>query len=181
MVMTPEDKEERKRQRLLATAIKVSARTYSRKTVAPLFQKMIRAEWATDMRRYLSAVVDGRIQQVERWPGQCVCVTCGKVDRWNSGIKGMHTGHFLASRCNSILFEETNVAPQCSECNYYRSGAQNEFRMWMVSVYGQEWVEQLEQKKRQSVSFTHEELVDMRMEYADRLKQAELVLKGCSS
>lgn len=178
MPMTQAEKDERSRQRLIETAKKYQTSTYSRKFVSPLFQKMIRAEVGADNRPYLTAVVDLQLRQVRREIGQCVCVTCGKVDRWDSGIKGMHTGHFLASRRNSILFEEDNVAPQCSHCNFYASGAPQAFRMWMEFVRGSEVVERLEQLKTESVSFSKEQLVDMRIEYAARLKAAEERMKN---
>lgn len=173
MALSEEEKAERARQRMIDTAKKYQTSTYSRKFVAPLFQKMVRAEVGADHRPYLTAVVDGEIRQVFRELGQCVCVTCGKVDSWDSGIKGMHTGHFLASRRNSILFQEDNVAPQCSSCNYYRSGAPQAFRLWMLKVRGKDVVERLEKLKTESVSFTKEQLVDMRIDYAARLKAAE--------
>lgn len=146
--------------------------------VAPLFQKMIRAEFGADPRRYVTAVVNGKIQQVERHVGQCVCVTCGKVDSWDSGIKGIHTGHFLASRRASILLEEANVAPQCSSCNFYRSGAPSEFRIWMEAVRTLEVIEHLSRLKTQSVSFSRDELVDKWFEYSERLKAAQKRMKG---
>lgn len=178
MPLTQTEKDERARQRMLDKAKEYQATTYCRKFVSPLFQRMIRAEAGADPRTYLTAVVNGEIQQVKRELGQCVCVTCGKVEKWDSGIKGMHTGHFLASRRNSILFEELNVAPQCSHCNFYRSGAPQEFRLWMIKVRGAEVVERLEKLKTESVSFGREELVDMRIDYAARLKAAEERMKG---
>ena len=84
----------------------------------------------------------------------------------------MHTGHFLGSRCNSIVYEEANVAPQCSKCNVYRSGAPQEFRTWMLAVRGAEVVERLERLKPQSRQFSREELVDMRIAFQARLKAA---------
>lgn len=178
MPLTPAEKDERSRCRMIETAKQYQASTYIRKFVAPLFQKMIRAEAGADPRPYLTAVVDGEIRQVKREVGQCVCVTCGKVDSWDSGIKGMHTGHFLASRRNSILFEEMNVAPQCSHCNFYLSGAPQAFRKWMLMVRGPSVVERLEQLKTESVSFSREELVDMRINYQRRLKSAEERMKN---
>lgn len=179
MPLTSEEKAERFRQRMIETAKQYSTGTYVRRFVSQVFQKMIRAESGADPRPYHTAVVDGGIRQVKREIGQCVCITCGKVLKWDSGIKGMHCGHFLASRCNSILFEEDNVAPQCQSCNYYRSGEPQKFRLWMLSVRGEEVVERLERLKTQSVSFTREELVDMRMAFAARLKTAEERMKGC--
>ena len=84
----------------------------------------------------------------------------------------------LASRRNSILYVEDNVAPQCSRCNVYRAGAANEFRKWMLEVRGAEVVERLEQLKTDVVQFTREQLVDMRLEFAARLKKAEEVMRG---
>ncbi len=85
----------------------------------------------------------------------------------------MHTGHFLASRRNSIVFEEDNVAPQCSKCNRYRSGAPQEFRQWMLAVRGEETVERLERLKTTSRQFSLDELVDMRIAFQARLRDAE--------
>lgn len=178
MPLTPEEKAENKRQRMLNTAQKYTPNSYCRKYVAPEFQRMTRAEVASLTISILPAVVDGDIRNVPRSQGQCVCVTCGKAQAWNSGIKGMHTGHFLASRRNSILFEEDNVAPQCSYCNFYRSGAPQEFRLWMLEIRGPEVVEKLERLKTESVSFSREELVDRLIEYKARLKAAEERMEG---
>lgn len=145
--------------------------------VAPLFQKMVRAEYGASDQPHCVAIVGGELKLVSRRRGQCVCVTCGKVDSWDSGIKGIHTGHFLASRRASILLQEQNVAPQCSSCNFYRSGAPAEFRMWMESVRGISVIEKLQQLKTQSVSFSRDELVDMWFDYSERLKIAQERMK----
>lgn len=167
-----ERKAERKRQRLLEKAKEYQTSTYVRKFVAPVFQRVVRAEAAALPKGLAWAIVDSELAFVPRDVGECVCVTCGRVDRWSSGIKGFHTGHFLASRRNSILFEEDNVAPQCSHCNVYCSGSAQEFRKWMMAVRGKEVVERLERLKTESVSFSREQLVDMRIEYARRLQVA---------
>ena len=177
MALSPEEKAARHRQRLLDKAREYQTSTYLRKFVAPLFQKMIRAEAGADDRRYVTAVVEGEIRQVERELGQCVCVTCGAVWLWDFGIDGMHTGHFLASRRNSILLEEDNGAPQCAWCNYFCSGAQQEFRKWMLAVRGAAAVQRSEQLKTESRSFDRDELIDMRIAFAARLKAAEERMK----
>lgn len=177
MPLTPEQKAANARTRMIEKAKEFSTGTYLGRFVAPLFQKMIRAEAGADPRQYVTAVVDGQIRQVERSLGYCACITCGKVLRWDSGIKGLHTGHFLASRRNSILLEESNCAPQCSSCNYYRSGAPQEFRLWMRMVRGPEAIERLERLKQASRTFGREEIVDMRIAYAARLAAAEARMK----
>ena len=186
---TAEEKAERARQRSIEHAKQFQLGTYSRKFVAPLFQQMIRAEYAalpaiaTILGWKLHsavgrAIVNGEMGEVKYDGGQCVCVTCGKVEPWKSGLGGMHTGHFLASRRNSILFDEDNVAPQCSYCNYQRNGEQQLFRKWMLAVRGPEVVERLERLKNDVKVFSREELVDMKIAYAARLKAAEEKMKG---
>jgi hypothetical protein len=177
MPLSHEEKANNARTRMIEKAKQFQTTTYVRRFVAPLFQKMIRAEAGADERQYVTAVVDGEIRQVERSMGYCACVTCGKVLRWDSGIKGMHTGHFLASRRNSILLEESNVAPSCAHCNYYRSGAPQEFRLWMRMVRGPEAIERLERLKQESRTFGRDELVDLRIAYAARLAAAEARMK----
>ena len=178
MPMTPEEKEGRQRERLLDKAKEYQTSTYVRKFVAPLFQKMIRAEAGAEMSGTQVVIVDGELDVVERKRGQCACVTCGTVKAWDSGLKGMHCGHFIASRRNSILFEEDNVAPQCSHCNYYGSGRAQEFRKWMLEIRGLAVVERIEKLKTESRQFDREELVDLRMWYAARLKAAEQLMKA---
>lgn len=180
MAANTQDKADRSRQRMLERAKQFQIGTYTRR-VAGEFQLMIRAEAGADLRPYVTAIVDGEVRQVARSLGQCVCVTCGKVLPWKGNgpwkENALHTGHFLASRRNSILFEEENVAPQCSHCNYHRDGEQQLFRKWMLAVRGAETVERLERLKTEVRTFTREELVDMRIGFAARLKDAEARMK----
>ena len=175
--ISPEEKAQRTRERMLQVASRSQVGTYTRSVVAPLFQKMIRAEVAASEVPAFPAIVQGELAIVTRQIGQCVCVTCGKVLPWKGNgpwkENALHTGHFLASRRNSILFEEDNVAPQCNSCNYYRSGAPLYFRHWMLAVRGEAVIERLERLKNEMRTFTREELVDMKIAYAARLKAAE--------
>ncbi len=173
MPLTDQEKVTNARQRMVDKAREYTTGTYINKFVAKPFQRCIRAEAGALPVGMTHAVVDGELIQVFRRVGECVCVTCGKVGPWSSGLGGMHTGHFLASRRNSILFEEANVAPQCSRCNRYQSGAPQQFRTWMLAVRGEEIVKRLERLKHTDRHFDREELVDMRIEYQARLKAAE--------
>lgn len=183
-MLTTEQKAERSRQRMIDNARQWQLGTYSAKFVAPLFQQMIRAEAGARPAGLCVVIVDGEVSQAMREIGYCACVTCGKVSPWKghgqANWKGyeLHTGHFLASRRNSILFEEENCAPQCSHCNYHRSGEQQLFRKWMLAVRGEATVERLERLKNVVRKFTREELVDMRIGYAARLQAAEKRMYG---
>jgi hypothetical protein len=175
--LTPEQKFQNTRDRMIEVARQYSTGTYIRKFVAPLFQQVIRAEAGAMPEGLTTTIVKGELGQSFRRVGECACVTCGTVKAWDSGIRGMHTGHFLASRVISILFEEDNCAPQDSYCNFYRSGEQQLFRKWMLECRP-EAVERLERLKTQSKQFTRDELVDMRIGYAARLNAAVARMKG---
>ncbi len=150
---------------------------FLRNKVAPLFQKMIRAEYGAIPSGYTNVVRDNEIVPVYRYIGQCACITCGKVLAWDSGIKGIHTGHFVSSRRTSILLVEENVAPQCSSCNYFRNGAPTEFRMWMEHVRGMDVINDLARLKTESVSYSREELVEFWFKFTERLKAAQERMK----
>jgi predicted butyrate kinase (DUF1464 family) len=175
MAMTLEEKRRRARERMLDKAEEYTPGTYCRKFVAPEFQKMVRAEAGSQPPGYTPAVVAGELAQVFRNLGQVVCVTCGKVGPWSGGtgrFGGMHTGHFIASRCNSILFELANVAPQCSHCNVFQGGAVPAFRIWMEHVRGPEEINRLHILKNTVVRFSREELVDMKISFTARFRAA---------
>lgn len=137
------------------------------------WQKCVRAE-AGSIDQNAVCMVDGEFTRVHSPIGYIVCVTCGKVGPWTGQV--MDAGHFLASRCNSILFEPLNIHPQCKYCN--RTGGNPQaYRRFMLEAYGEQIVEALEQLKRQTLSFERSELVQMRREFRDRVKAAERMMQ----
>ena len=152
---------------------------YKTQFVAPDFQAMIRAEAGAATHIFSHAVRNGELVAVGRLRGQCVCITCGQVCPWSGGsfTEKLDTGHFLSGR-GSILFEEDCVAPQCATCNRHHGGRPLEFRKWMEAVRGLETIERLEHLKRQTRSFSRDELVDMRLEFRRRQTAAILTMKG---
>jgi len=124
-----------------------------RNLTAKTFQKMIRVEAANR-------------------GGELECVTCGAIDQWNAGFQ-MQAGHYVSSRCNAILFEENNVHVQCSRCNVYLHGNQERYSAFMLNKYGPSEVERLQLLRNASRQFTKDELVEMRIDFMDRIKAAE--------
>ena len=166
----------KQRQRMLDKAAEMASGTYCRKFVAPIFQELIRAEAAA----ITHCVYIKDCDTIVDWTkplGRCVCITCGKSYPWK-GTNLLDTGHFIASRRNSILLLEENCAPQCKHCNRDHHGRPLEFEQWMRAVRGQDTIDRLKRLKTESVTFDREQLVDMRIEFARRLKVAELKMKG---
>ena len=172
--LTPEEKASRARQRMIEKSREWTIGTHTCK-VAAVYQQMVRAEAAAMPEGMTSAVVGGQIAQVFRRIGQCVCVTCGKVGFWKGNTIGggtIETGHFVASRRASILFEPTNAHPQCKHCNRHLGGNQANYELWMQHTYGPSESDRLRRLKRESRQFTREELVDRKIDYQARLNAA---------
>ena len=105
------------------------------------------------------------------------CVTCGARREYRQ----MHAGHFIGGRTNSILFEESNVHPQCIRCNNFLGGNQESYAAYMVERYGANHVQYLHRLRGESWSWSREELLEMRERYRQRWKTAEARLKDAHS
>lgn len=77
----------------------------------------------------------------------------------------MHAGHFIAGRGNTILFEETNVHPQCYVCNVRKHGDQLNYYRFMVSTYGEDEVIRLTKLSKKTHPFTRDELTTLIQKY----------------
>ncbi len=179
-MLSEEEKAIRKRNRMIEKSKEWQIGTHANK-VAKVYQKMIRAEAALLPPGTTPAIRYGVLVQVHREVGQCVCVTCGKVGPWKcakqSGTSGIETGHFVGGRTAGVLFADHNAHPQCVRCNQHLSGNTAPYKLWMQHVYGQEEVDRLERLRHKRRQFTHDELVDLQIDYASRLKAAEEKMK----
>ncbi len=180
MTLTEAQKKYNKRERTLQTAKQCSIGTYMGK-VAAKYQRMVRAEAGAKPAGMVAAVMLGAVVMVWRDAGQCVCVTCGKVGPWTGNYFGggaIETGHFVPGRYASILFEPSNSHPQCKHCNHHLGGNQANYELFIQYAYGRKEPDRLRRLKNESRRFTHEELVDMKLEFQARLKAAEEQMKG---
>lgn len=142
--------------------------------VAAIFQRMIRAEYAARPAGSVTAVdKTGSLACIKRDVGMCVCVTCGVTRRWDSGIRFMHTGHFVASRRASIVLDERNVAPQCYSCNVHGQGRTVEFHKWMLAERGQDVIDDLLRLRNEAIAYDREQLVQMWFIFKQRLDVAQ--------
>jgi len=167
MTLTPEEKADRVRDRMIETAKQYGIGTLLGK-VAKIFQEMIRAE-AGAIEGYVPAIVKGKLVD-EVWSpfGMCVCVTCSRILPWR-GTNLLDTGHFMPGISAAIVLDIDNVAPQCrNPCNF-EAGKPVEFRLWMESVRGQTTIDRLESLKHGlAKNYSHEELVDLKIEFMSR-------------
>jgi hypothetical protein len=97
--------------------------------------------------------------------GMARCVTCGKTAHW----KEMDNGHYWSRRYTSTRWDENNCGVQCTYCNRYNQGNAPAFTMHLLRKHGQEFLEQLEQKKNETAKLGILDLELMIEEYLDKL------------
>lgn len=96
--------------------------------------------------------------------GSCQCVTCGRVDHW----KAMDGGHFISRTYSYHVLREENVHPQCKRCNRFFTGCHDDYRRYMVNMYGEDFVEWLTDTKHSVVKWNRADLLS----YIDELNNA---------
>lgn len=95
---------------------------------------------------------------------RCVCVTCGRSYP-RLGVGCIQAGHFIASRVNSILFDERGTNGQCYSCNVGRGGAHVEYFVWMEQNYGRDVIDELRALKGQPKKLTIYDLDEITSHY----------------
>ena len=102
--------------------------------------------------------------------GYASCVTCGVRKHW----KELQGGHFIERRKTSTMLLEENIHPQCPGCNLYRmklSSTVLAYRRYMADMYGEEFVNQLEIESNKPKKFTVDELLSLKKDTNERIKQ----------
>ena len=101
------------------------------------------------------------------------CVTCGA----NYYFRELQAGHFIAGRCNSILFYEKGVHPQCRRCNYQEGNGPMYF-IFMEKTYGRDEIDYQIQLKHQTLKrseFDYQLIHDEYQSKIDRLNKSYLL------
>ena len=99
------------------------------------------------------------------------CVTCGKQDHW----KEMQGGHWISRTWTVHKVCEENIHPQCVSCNKYRpERVADDYTMYMVDMYGIDWVEDMVRAKHEICKRPRQEITDLKDELKARAKAMEL-------
>ena len=125
--------------------------------VARCFQEMVRWEYAAKTGGWLH------------------CVTCPTVAHVRD-VQAFHTGHFIGGRRASVIFHPLNSHQQCSQCNLHHHGRPREYEEYMLTTYGAEVVEELRSLSREDHKFTHEQLLELKLEFMARTKRAKRIV-----
>jgi Bacteriophage Lambda NinG protein len=94
------------------------------------------------------------------------CISCDTYDalEW-------HAGHFISVGASSSLrYDESNIAKQCQQCNWFGAGKATEFEKRLRCRIGDAEVERLKNAPR-SKDWTRDELKTIKALYAAKLRE----------
>lgn len=97
------------------------------------------------------------------------CVTCGVKRHW----KEMQGGHFISRRYTAHKLLEENIHPQCPACNGPRGGNYPAYTLYMVDMYGREFVDELLATAGQTKKYNRVEIQEIIAELKAELKRLE--------
>ena len=98
--------------------------------------------------------------------GIAQCVTCGKEESW----KDLDGGHFVPRAHKKHKLREENIHPQCRYCNRYRNGALGEYTLYMIDMYGRDFVEWLWESKQEVCKPKPDELLETIADLKQQIK-----------
>ena len=100
----------------------------------------------------------------------CACVTCGRV-KPTRGAGCIQAGHFIPGRHNSILYDYRGIAGQCAYCNDHMKGNWVPYQKYMQETYGQEVIDELMERDKETRSWTIGELEALQAELREKLAE----------
>jgi hypothetical protein len=104
--------------------------------------------------------------------GMCQCVTCWRIAHW----KELQGGHFVERGKLSTKLMVENVHPQCGGCNLFRMKTASgvlDYRRYMVGMYGEELVRDLELLAKQPKKYSRQEVQELSDEFRRQIKEQE--------
>lgn len=102
--------------------------------------------------------------------GLVKCCTCRTIlSIYDSNC---HAGHFVNSRCNSVLFDDAIIHPQCDKCNMFNHGQQARYGFFLKKKYGYDdlILEELLLQKNKIKKFTMTELKEIKANFDKAIK-----------
>jgi uncharacterized alpha-E superfamily protein len=104
--------------------------------------------------------------------GYASCVTCGKREHW----KALQGGHFIERGKHATLLVEENVHPQCEYDNHWgmkKVSVVLKYRAYMVDMYGEDFVLDLEWQSKAVAKFTRQYLEEMAVDLKQQISIQE--------
>ena len=103
----------------------------------------------------------------------CHCITCGARRHWKDFIDA---GHFVPKSTGEYFyFNEDNVHAQCRDCNGFKGGKRDIYKVELIKKIGKAKVEELErlEKERPILKRTLEDYEKLKKKYLKKFKELE--------
>lgn len=107
------------------------------------------------------------------YEGHCTCCTCGRTGDW----KEFDGGHWISRGWSATSTIEENIHPQCKPCNRFGNGRHDDYTLFMIDMYGEEKVRELNRLKRQGEAPKRAELIDIIADYKGRLRELQWLVE----
>lgn len=103
--------------------------------------------------------------------GKNQCVTCKRVYE----IKSMDCGHYVSRTYLNTRFDEQNCHPQCKSCNVFKNGNMDEYALYLIGKYGDNILEELNDRKNQSIKISAAEYREKIEHYKTLIEQYDKI------
>lgn len=101
--------------------------------------------------------------------GTVSCVTCRKLLHWQDS----DCGHWIKRQHRAVRWDERNVGPQCTRCNHFQGGAQDEFSSYIIANHGVQVHDELLRLKHTVFKVTRDYLDQAIATYKEKLQAIE--------
>ena len=81
----------------------------------------------------------------------------------------MHAGHYITRYYTSTRWDETNVHPQCNNCNVNLGGNLERYKLRLIEVYGDKKPQELHRKSQQTTKLYDYEIAELIALYRNKL------------
>ena len=101
--------------------------------------------------------------------GYVNCVTCSTVDHWTQ----MDGGHYIKREKRKHVLLEENIHPQCRKCNRFLGGNDSKYTLYMIDMYGRDFVDWLHATASEVVKEFRPDLEDKLFEVKAQVRELE--------
>lgn len=102
--------------------------------------------------------------------GYVSCVVCGVRKHYKDGMQG---GHFISRGKLSTKLMIENVHPECQACNMPGGGHEAGWTLYMMEMYGKEFIEELKILSKQTKKYYRDEVEEIKADYRRQIKEHE--------
>ena len=104
--------------------------------------------------------------------GNCTCVTCGKVGHW----KTFDGGHWISRTYTIHKLEIWNIQAQCKGCNRFDHRIHDDYTLWMIDQYGEDFVREKNEMKYQTYKHDRADIEQRIKDYKQMIKDLECTI-----